>query len=341
MLKTVLVGAGALAALAVVAVIGLFLVVDGKFVKAHVVHAMQEKHRTLTIEGEPRLTLFPVAGIALGKTTLSEPGSHRIFLSFDSAEVAVQVMPLLSGEVAIESLKLANLKANVVRRKDGSMNVSYLAGTPAKDGKKEPMPVLRLAGISIEGVQVAFHDEASGQQVTLAELNLKAGRLDGATPGEVTLSARISGKRPDIDLRAQADGALSFNLRKDEFAFDKFTARLKGRLDQETIAAEFAAPKLAVSAARASGSAMQGSLQLKGPQRSLDVSYTVSMAGPPLTADLLAKLDGSTVKANIELPDLSPLKAKFDLVADKLDLDRYFPPERRDATPNRAIDLSG
>jgi AsmA protein len=65
------------------------------------------------------------------------------------------------------------------------------------------------------------------------------------------------------------------------------------------------------------------------------------MAGPPLTADVQAKLDGSTVKAKVELPDLAPLNAKFDFTADKLDLDRYFPPERRDANPNRPIDLSG
>jgi len=79
---------------------------------------------------------------------------------------------------------------------------------------------------------------------------------------------------------------------------------------------------------------------MKGPQRSVDLSYTVSIAGPPLTADLAAKLDESNLKAKIELAELSPLKAKFDLSADKLDLDRYFPPEHRDANPNRTIDLS-
>jgi AsmA protein len=336
-LKLVLIGVGALLALAAIALVAM---VDGAFVKARLERAMQERNRTLTIEGEPRLSLFPVVGLALGKTSLSEPGGAKPFITLDVLDVAVRVLPLLSGEVAIESLKVTNLKMNVVRRKDGSMNFSDLAGPPAKEGKKEPLPVLRIAGASVEGVQITFHDEASGQEITLAEMNLKAGRLDGATPGDVALSAHMTGKRPELDLRMQAKGALSFNLRKDEFAFDKFAAQLKGRFDQEAIAAEFTAPKVEVTASRASGSAIKGSLQLKGPQRSIDLSYTVSIAGPPLSADLAAKLDDSTLKAKFELADLSPLKATFDLSADKLDLDRYFPPERRDANPNRAIDLS-
>ena len=342
-LRGLLIGAVSLAGLVLVALAALLVVVDGNFVKSRLEQEMKEKNRTLRIEGTPAVSLFPVARLSLGKTTLSEPGSEKLFLSLDAAEAAVRVVPLLSGEIAIESLKLANLKATLVRRKDGSMNFSDLAGRAhgQERTEKEPLPALRIAGVSVEGVQVTFHDEASGQQLTLAELNLKAGRLDGATPGEVELSARWSGKRPDVDLRAQVSGALSFNLRKDEFAFDRFTAQLKGRIDQETVAAEFAAPKVTVGASRAAGSAIQGSLQLKGPQRSLDLSYTVSMAGPPLTADVLAKLDGSTVKAKIALPDLAPLKAHFDFSADKLDLDRYFPPARRDASPSRSIDLSG
>ena len=117
--------------LVVLAILGLgaaVMIVDGQFVKTRLERAMKEKNRTLKIEGVPQLKLFPVAGIALGKTSLSEVGSDKLFVSLDSAEVAVRVMPLLSREVAIETLKLSGLKANVVRRKDGSMNFSDLAG---------------------------------------------------------------------------------------------------------------------------------------------------------------------------------------------------------------------
>jgi len=338
--KILLAGILGLAALAAIGLGAAMFIVDGQFVKTRLERAMQEKNRTLRIEGTPVLRLFPVAGIALGKTSLSEPGSDKLFVSLDSAEMAVRVLPLLSGELAIETLKLSGLKANLVRRKDGAMNFADLTGVPDKDAKPRRRQSLRVAEVDVKQVHLAYRDAASGQEVNVTELGLKSGRLDGETPGELALSLRVTGKKPEIDLRAQAAGALSFNLGRDEFAFDKFAAQLKGRLDQEAIAAEFSAPKLSVSSGRASGSAIKGALQLKGPQRNLDLSYTLSFAGPPLAADLVAKLDESTIKAKFELADLSPLKASFDLNVDRLNLDRYFPPERRDANPNRAIDLS-
>jgi AsmA protein len=326
--------------LALLGVVAALLIVDGAFVKARLERMMKEKNRTLLIEGVPSLRLFPVAGIALGKTSLSEPGGGKPFASLDSAEVALRVLPLLHGEVALETLKLAGLRATVVRRKDGTLSISDLIGPPEKDDKPRQRPALRVAEANVSGVHLSYRDEASGQELGIVELSVKTGRLDGQSPGDVALSLRVTGKRPEVDLRAQASGALSFNLPRDEFAFDKFAAALKGRLDQETIVADFFAPKLAVAAGRATGSAIKGSLQVKGPQRSVDLAYTLSMSGPPLAADLVAKLDGANLKAKIGLEDLAPLKAKFEFDAERLNLDRLFPPEQRDARQNQPINLS-
>ncbi len=338
-LKFLLYGIVGLVVLAAIGIGAAAMIVDGQFVKTRLERAMKEKNRTLQIEGTPRLKLFPVAGIALGKTSLSEPGGDKPFFAVDAAEVAVRVMPLLSGDVAIETLKVSGLRLNVVKRKDGSMNFSDLAGPAGKEGKAARLPALRIAQADVERVHISYRDEATGQELDVTELSLKTGRLDGDTPGEVALQARLAGKRPEIDLRTQASGALSFNLRRGEFAFDKFAAQLKGRLDQDNIAAEFAAPKLTVSAGRASGSEVKGSLQVRG-SRNIDLSYTASFSGPPLAVDFTAKLDESNIKAKATLADLSPLKATFDMTVDRLNVDRYLPPEKKEARQAERLDLS-
>lgn len=145
-LRIALYGIGGLVALAAVALGAVAVIVDGNFVKARLESAMKEKNRTLKIEGEPKVKLFPVAGLALGKTSLREPGSAKLFVSLDMAEVAVRVMPLLSGEIVVEALKLSGLKANVIRRKDGSMNFDDLAGGKEKAaGKPGEPPNARVA----------------------------------------------------------------------------------------------------------------------------------------------------------------------------------------------------
>ena len=378
-LKYVLYVAGGLLALALIAVIGVVLVVDGAFVKNHLERAMKEKNRTLTIEGEPKLRLFPIAGIALGKTTLSEPGSEKLFVGLDSAEVAVRVMPLLSGEVAIETLKLSGLKANVVRRKDGTMNFSDLTGGKEKtSGKTEAPPNARIAEVNVEKVQLAYRDETTGQELNIAELNLKTGRLDGQTPGDLSLSARITGRKPEVDLRAQAAGALRFNLGKEEFAFDKFSAQLKGRFDQDSLSAEFSAPKVEVTPVKASGSEVKVSIQVKGPQRNvaarllvaavegtataltipkvlldldaavagisakakLEAAIKANLAKQDLQAEVSGKLDESALKAKIGLTNFAPLAVNFDVHIDRLNADRYLPPESKEKKEDR-VDLSG
>jgi len=354
------------------------LMVDGKFVKARLESAMQEKKRSLKIEGEPKLKLFPVAGVALGKTSLSEPGSDKLFVSLDAAEVAVRVMPLFSGEIALETLKVSGLKANVVRRKDGTMNFSDLTGPADKDKKPAEPPNLRIAEVIVEKVQLAYRDEASGQELNLLDVNLKSGRLDGQTPGDVAMSARITGKKPEADLRAQASGALRFNLGREEFAFDKFNAHLNGRYDQDTVAVEFSAPKVDVTPAKASGSEVKVSARIKGPQRNLDARLLIAsvegtatalsipkvsidldvalsgmamkakldaaikanLAKQDLQAELSGRLDDSTLKASIGLTNFAPLKANFDVAIERLNLDRYMPAGGKEAKADDRVDLA-
>lgn len=378
-IKYLLYGIAGLIALAVVALGAAVAIVDGQFVKTRLEREMKEKNRNLKIDGVPQVKLFPVAGIELGKTSLSEPGSDKLFVSLESAELAVRVMPLLSGEVAVETLKLSGLKANVVRRKDGTMNFADLAGeNERKSGEPKSPPKVRIAEINVEKVQLAYRDEATGQELNVVDMELKTGRLDGQTPGKVSLAARVTGKRPEVDLRAQASGGLRFNLGREEIAFDGFSAQLKGRFDQDTLAADFSAPNVEITPARASGSEVKGSIQLKGPQRSvgaklrialiegsasalsipgvsieldavssgvsmkatLDAAIKANLAKQDLDIAVSGKLDESTLKAKIGLTNFAPPKANFDATIDRLNVDRYLPSERKEAKSDERIDFA-
>ena len=376
--KYALYGIGALVVLALIAVAAVLLVVDGGFVKSRLEQAMKAKNRTLTIEGTPKLRLFPVAGIALGKTVLTEAGSDKVFLALDSAEVAVRTMPLLSHEIAVETLKIAGLRANVVRHKDGSTNYSDLAGGKEAPAKGEKPPALRLAEVQVEKAQLSYRDEASGQELNVADLNVKTGRLDGQTPGEVSVSAHITGKKPEVDLRAQSAGALRFDLARAEFAFDKFSAQAKGHIDRDALDADFSAPKVEVTPARAAGSEVRGAVVIKGPERNLNAKLKIAavegtakalsipsvaleidaamehlkmkanlqaaikanLEKQDLDADISGKLDDAAMKVKLALTNFAPLAATFDASFDRLNVDQYIPPEKKDAKSDDRVDLA-
>jgi AsmA protein len=316
-LKYVLYGVGGLVVLAMIAVVAAVFIVDGAFVKARIEQAMKEKNRSVSIEGTPKVRLFPVAGIALGKTTISEAGGSQVFVALESSDVAVRTLPLLSGEVAVETLKVAGLRANVVRRKDGTMNFADLAGGKGKPSAKgEAPPRIKLAEVLIEKAQITYRDEASGQELSVADLNVKTGRLDGQTPGDVALSARITGKRPEVDVRLQTAGALRFDLARPEFSFDKFSMQAKGRVDRDTLNAEFSAPKVEVTPARAAGSEVRGAVAVSGPQRNLNAKLRIAavegsakaLSIPSVALNIDAAMENLRMKANLQ----SALKANLE-----------------------------
>jgi AsmA protein len=306
-----------LAGLVVLALIGLgaaLMIVDGQFVKTRLERMMKEKNRTLVIEGTPKLSLFPVAGISMGKATLSESGSQKLFVGLDSAEVAVQVMPLLSGEVAVDKLNVAGLKANVVRGADGRFNFDDLAaGKPEAAPTKPQGPAkLRIAELIVERAQIAYTDQAGGQTLLVSDLNVKTGRLEDDTPTPVSISVSVAGKRPEVAIKAQLAASARMNLARQSFAFSKMDAKvsgnagtlrgfdlrlsgdlaadarrqeytvdalalqLKGTLDREALSATLSAPKIRIASSKAEGQAVTGNFSLKGPQRNVEAKLNMA-----------------------------------------------------------------
>ena len=304
---------GGIAALVVVALVALVMVVDGAFVKSRAERWMKdEKQRTLAIEGTPKLSLFPVFRLSLGKTSLSEPKSDKVFVSLDALEVAVKVMPLLSKEVAVDALSLKGLKANLVRDKDGRMNFADLAGPKQEDQAKTEPPKVRVAEIKVENAAASFTDLATGRTVAVTGLTLTTGRLEDDAPTPLSLSLAVAGKKPDLALKVQVAASAKMNLAKQAFALSKLDARVtgnadtlrgldlrmtgdvaadarkdeytvdalalqaKGTLDRDALVAALNAPRLRVTPAKAEGQAITGTLSVKGPGRAVDAKLNVA-----------------------------------------------------------------
>lgn len=330
----------AVAGLVVLAIAGIgvaMTVIDGAFVKARAERWMKdEKKRTLAIEGTPKLSLFPVFRLSLGKTTLSEPSSDKVFVALESAEVAVRVMPLFSGAVAVDTLSLAGFQAHVVRDKNGRMNFADLAGPQRSDddAHREP-PDVSVAGVNIDRAAFTYRDAASGQELSVGEFNLKTGRLEANTPAPVSLSVQVAGKKPAIDLKAKLEGEARFDLRRKVFALARldaqvlgsaaslrgldlralgalsvdgarqtfvaqgFKVEVKGMLDRDQLNATVSAPEVSITPQKAAGQAVTARVLVKGPGRNVD-----------------AKLDVAAVEGTASALSIPLLKVELDASAD-------------------------
>src|SRR5699024_6224456 len=88
--------------------------------------------RTLAIDGEIELSVFPRIGLSLSQVSLSERNSKQPFASLETARFAVAIWPLLFNKLVVDHVAIDGLHANLHRDLSGRFNFEDLiqAGTP-------------------------------------------------------------------------------------------------------------------------------------------------------------------------------------------------------------------
>jgi len=331
---------GGLAALLAAAAAFILATFDANKWKGEIAQLVQEKKsRSLKIEGDLSLSLFPSVGVQLGKATLSEHKSEQVFASVERARVSVRLLPLLSKQVVVDTVELGGVKARLVRFKDGRLNIDDLL---AKD-EKEPPARFDIAGVKFADGELAWRDEKAGQELTLSGINLTTGRLSNAAADKFELSAKLAGNRPrlaaqlaakgeyryDLDQKSYGAGKLDLRLSGDvaelkalelaltaaalqlaganEIAIDQLLLTAKGKEGGDAFEARLEAPKLTLAADKASGAAVNATLKLNGAQRAIDAKVALSgvegksqsLQAGKLTLDLDARQGETTVKGKL------------------------------------------
>ena len=94
--------------IAVIAALAAYLAAtfDPNQYKPQIVQAVKDKTgRTLKLDGDIKLSLFPSIGATLGKASLSERASDREFAGADDLHVALKLFPLLSKQVVVDAIE--------------------------------------------------------------------------------------------------------------------------------------------------------------------------------------------------------------------------------------------
>lgn len=196
--------------------------------------------RTLTLEGDLRLTFFPKIGVGLGRTTLSEANSSDEFVSINDVRVALAVIPLLSKRFVVDELIVDGLRARFVKRADGTLNIDDLLGkrnaaTAASAdkpdaGESPPSSVkFDIGGVRITDAALTWVDEQAATKYELVSLSLKTGRVAPEAPTAFELAATLKSDKPTLDLNTKASGTLTANVETQVYAVNALRVQTTGR----------------------------------------------------------------------------------------------------------------
>lgn len=286
MVKKILIVFGVLLAVLILALAALIMFVDVNRFKPQIEEFVQSTYqRTLQIDGDLSLSVFPDIAIALPKMVLSEPKSTDPALSLDSARVSVKLMPLFGGNVQADVVSLNGLKADIVRRADGSTSIDDLMGVgasadksasesteaPATESAGEPatLPAIEVGGIELTNANVVFDDQAAKSKWTLQNFNLKTGPIkDGVmTPLELNLDA--TGTNPKLQANIDLQSQLAINLNSQSVNAETLVLLIKGELDGSPIEQRVELTDLQASAAKVIAASLATSTSFKQPGRTL------------------------------------------------------------------------
>jgi AsmA protein len=369
-LKYGLLGLGGLVVIALAAAAVFALTFDPNRYKGQIEAVVKEKTgRTLKLAGKLELAFWPSLGAKVAGVSLSERGSEREFVSLESAHASVAVLPLLHGAVLVDGIRVSGLKAQVVKDKQGKFNFSDLLEAPVEKpatGAKPAEPAKGAVGFDIGSVRierssVSYRDLASGQEISLADIDLSTGRIAEKADGKLKFSVQAKGRNPDLDAKLQLAADYKVDLPAKSCVLSGVDGKATGTVAKEAFEAKLSAPRIAIAADSAKGEALtleakvgarQVNLKIAGIEGSAKaltipkLSAQVSMPMPDLpqktlqanvegslkadldqqsaSADLVVKVDESTIKAKLALPKFSPPAYNFDVDIDKLNVDRYL-----------------
>lgn len=189
--------------------------------KTEIANAVEKSTgRKLAISGDLNLSIFPWLGVNTGKLTLGnrEGFKDREFATIESAQIRVELLPLLRSEVKMDSLVLSGLELQLERLKNGKDNWSDLAGSSKTTKNKKTtennapkLAALAIGGITIDNANIRFRDAQAKQDLKLTELSLKTGKLELGAPIDIELKTTLSAQQPDIKGSLTLDTELQAN----------------------------------------------------------------------------------------------------------------------------------
>lgn len=225
-------------------------------------------HRTLAIQGDIQLSLFPRIGLSVSDVSLSNKESTDVFASVDSARFAVAIWPLLSNRLVVDHVAVTGFKAWLTRDQNGLFNFSDLLGyeplppvvvsTPAQASTKglvrtpqvsseSALPTtgwaavmsgpaakadlnIDIAGLDLKNGQIHWRDMVSGSDLRVEQLDINTGRVTFDQAFDVAIKGNFRGDQPLTDAVLDAQAVVRLEPATQNYSAQKISLQVSGAI---------------------------------------------------------------------------------------------------------------
>lgn len=353
-IKLGLIFVGGFVALFVLAAVILVATVDPNEYKGEIAQAVKDSTgRDLTFEGDIGFNFFPWLGLKVGPVALGNAAgfSPSEMVRINKAEANIQIMPLLTGNIAIGTVVLDGFTLNLAVNKAGVSNWDDLAKGPTEQDKPAAqekkstetggggpkISSLTVQGVEITNANVEYNDMKAGKKSSLTDLNLVIGEVGDKLPTPFELTFQLKVDDPKIDTRPKLVGVATFDtdagtLQIVDLAFEALGLNVTGdfflkskdglNYSGELKLAEFS-PKMIMEQLNMEPIITADIAALTKVSADLKVNGTDSKAS---LEQLVIKLDDTTITTEGSVTNFAKPAIVVKTNVDDIDVDRYMPP---------------
>lgn len=232
------------------------LFVDPNDYTDEVVEAVREKTgRTLHIDGEIGLSVFPWIGLELNRVSLDNPEgfTDKTFAGVEKLNIKVALLPLFGLEVRVGEVQLLGLTANLERRADGVTNWDDLveqaaepagpeadqsaadetrseAGeAPAGQDKPSRMALkdFYIGGVDIRDANITWRDAASDTVARIEHFFLETDTLRLGDPAAFEGRFAARNERPKLIAGVEFSGVARANPAAQQYGLEQLQLQVK------------------------------------------------------------------------------------------------------------------
>lgn len=278
----------------------------------------EQTGRDLTIEGDLNASFFPWIGISIGKVALSNADGFgvRPFARIDSADVKVEVIPLLRKHINVKSVELSGLTLDLQRAANGTTNWDDLMQASATtatttdnqttvvEGGAPAIAALAVGGVTVKNANISWIDKQAGSDAQLSNFNLQTGAIALAEPFSLKTGFDVLSNSFAVKARLEAEGDVTIDLAQQIYLLTrlKMNASASGEgvpvpnaalnLGGD-ITADLGQQKISVAnlALDAFGIGLQGNVNVTSLDTDPQITATLASKSPFSLRDVFTKLE--------------------------------------------------
>lgn len=361
-MKKLLIGLAVVVALLVVAGVVISLIPLNNYKGEIQARVKEATGRDLRIDGDISLSLFPPVAVSVEDVGFANaPGAAAPEMAtIERLDVALQIWPLIRGELAVDRFILENPVINLEIDEQGRANwdlqTAEVAPAPSPESSESaggeagggaPLSEVRLGEVRLSDGTLNFVNRQNGQEITVSDVNVELSLPSLAEPFAAKGSAVWNGEEVALELAAANPRALmagettnvgvQVNSDPVTFSFDGAARNAAALGLQGTL--ELDVPSLRELAAW-TGNPLDLPGEGLGP---FNVAGKLEMTGAKIAlTEARLKLDEINGEGlfSVDATGAKPM-IKAELIVDQLNVNPYLPPEQAPAASGQGAGGAG